>query len=211
MGLTQKLPMGLSPGLDHPAIGIHQGNHRNKLGLALSVRHLLCVFQQEQQPAPVVQGGVVPVPGRMHPGGASQCVHRNAGVVRQSRQAGGLHDGVGLEEGILLKGLPRLLHLHIHTQVGFQHQLYIQRLQNRADFHQLMRILAGQHYFHTNSPKTFFSNAISSRQPLPQSRRSFCSSSRVKGRPSPVPCTSIRLPLPFITQLRSTAARLSST
>ena len=48
VSLPQKLPVGLSSGLDHPSIGIDQGNDRNKLGLALPIRHLLRILQQEQ-------------------------------------------------------------------------------------------------------------------------------------------------------------------
>ena len=140
--------MDLAPGLDGLAVRGHQGDDADKLGLPLVIRHILHVFQQQLHSARIVQAFVKAVAGGIDTRLSVQSIHRNAGIICQSGQSRGLHDGIGLQEGILLEGGARLLHVDIHAQVRFQHQLNIEFFRDLADFHQLVLIFACQYYLH---------------------------------------------------------------
>ena len=74
-----------------------------------------------------VEVGVVVVariPRAVHAGRAAQGVHLQAGVVAHRGQARGLHRGLGLEEGVLLKGLARLVHFEIAAGLPLGDDLY---------------------------------------------------------------------------------------
>ena len=73
--------MDLSPGLDALAIGGDHGDDADELSLALSIGHILGVFQQQKQSAPIIQRIIKPVAGRVDARLTVQGVHCNAGVI----------------------------------------------------------------------------------------------------------------------------------
>ena len=135
----------LPPGGDNIPIGHAQGDDRDEF--ALPVQLPLHVLQQQAVPAHVVQA-LPAVPGGVDSGGTVQSVHGQAGVVGDGGEAAGLHDGLGLQEGVLLEGGPRLLHVHVHAHVGLQDHLHPLGGEDVPHLHQLVLVLAGKHYFH---------------------------------------------------------------
>ena len=133
--------MDLAPGLDQAAFGGDHGDDADELCLALAIGDGFHVFQQQLQAAPVVQGRIAAVAGGVHAGCAAQGIHADAGIIRQGGQARGFHDGLCLDEGILLKGGAVLLHIQINAQLRLEHQLEAELLGDLADLHQLVGIL----------------------------------------------------------------------
>ena len=84
--LPQQFAMDLAPGLDHLALRGNEGDHANELGLALTVRHMLRIFQQQKESAPIVQRVVKAIACGVNARFTVQCIHCNTAVVRQSRQ-----------------------------------------------------------------------------------------------------------------------------
>ena len=151
------------------------------------------------------------VPGGVDARCALQPVHAQAAVITDGRQAAGLHHGSGFQRGVLRECRSRLLHIQRKAQVGFQHHFHTQPVQDLLHLLQFSAVMGRQYKFHRSiSPKISFCFRINSRLPLAHRATSSCCSLTEKERPSPVPWISMISPSSFMTQLRSTCARLSS-
>ncbi len=82
----------------------------------------------------------------MHAGASVQCVHDQAGIIRQCRAAGRLGQGLRLEQRVFFKGFAVFLDLHLHAHLA--HGIYVEAfLQKRAQFFDLSEVVAGQRQF----------------------------------------------------------------
>ncbi len=117
-GLSRQLAVDLATGLDDLALGGDHGDDADEFRLSLPIGHVLGVFQQQHFPVVITHSGVAAVTGGVDAGRAVQCVHSNTAVVSQGGQSAGLHDGLGLDQGILLKGGSVLLHIDVQPQLG---------------------------------------------------------------------------------------------
>jgi hypothetical protein len=103
---------------------------------------------EHQLIALLVGESLAAVAGGVDPRRAVQGVHAQTGVVRDGGEAAGLHDGLGLDAGVVREGLAVLLRLQVQTQLRLEHHLHAQSAQNLLHFPQLVLIVAGKNKFH---------------------------------------------------------------
>ena len=103
------------------------------------------VFQQKGVSFRV--SAVVPaaVAGAVDPRRAVQGVHHEAAVVGDGGEVACLHDGLCLDDGILLKGGAGLLRLHVHPGLRLGDNADAQLPQDIPHFNELGLVMAGQH------------------------------------------------------------------
>ena len=200
--------------------GHRQGSGAHKRGTAVFVRHVGQLVQQEFQ-----VGGIVAVPpgpaGGKDARGATHDVNGKAGVVGNGHQSGGAGHCPRLKQGVFgerhagfddVRGTCRggVHHLRVDVEPG---NLPAEEF---TEFAKLAFVVRGQHQpggraAHRVSARVSRWMAASWAVPSRARSSSWFSSSRSKGAPSAVPCTSTNLPEPVTTTFMSVSARTSST
>ena len=134
-----------------PPVRQDEAHCRDELCAPLPGRHRLHGSQKL-----IVVGFIVTVmaavAGAVHAGCAVQRVHTQAGVIGDGRQAAGLADGLGLDEGILGKGGAGLLRLDGDAQLFLADHLVSLRFQNAAQLAKLSGVAGGCTNFHFPRP-----------------------------------------------------------
>ena len=208
LGLFQHQAGTLAPPHPFGAVGKDAGHRRNKSGAPLLPGNVLHIVEQKPEPVPVAARTIA---GRVDSWCTSQSVHRQAGVVGQGRKAGGLAGRPGFDQGVFLKSIPIFFRLGVHTRFLHGQNLNAQSLEDGAHLPFFLLVVGCQYKSHSRSPMVSFWAAISS--PMPFSARAYMASISFleKGRSSPVPWSSMILPLSSMMKLKSTWAPLSST
>ena len=130
-----------------PAGGQDKADSGHKFCAAPFRRDILHILQQL-----VVVGLIVAVAaavaGAVHAGGTLQRIHTEARVIGDGGQAAGFADGLGLDEGVFLKGGAGLIGFNGDAQLLLADHLVALRFQNAPQFTELTGVAGRCTNFH---------------------------------------------------------------
>ena len=125
----QDLSGALAARDDLPAIRPEAGDDADELRRAAARRNILQVCKQIADALGI--GVFVAVAGGIDARRTAQCIHAQPRIVSQDGQAAGLHDGLGLEKRIFLKGRAGLVDVDIEAVFGLERDLKAEPGQDR--------------------------------------------------------------------------------